>query len=193
MRLPPIERPRGLLMRLAYWASRRRFGKVISPLKVMYARKPRLLALSLHIDRVLESGLSIDPSLRLLVQAQVARLNGCTFCQDLALAQAFRRRLGAERFLALADYRTSPLFTDAERAVLAMAEELTRGHGVSEETSAALRAAFSEEQIVELAWVNATETYFNRLTAALGIESDQLAAAAAPAGLPDASPRRAGA
>ena len=42
MRLEPIEKPRGLLMRIAYWLSRRQLGGVMSPLKVIYARAPKL-------------------------------------------------------------------------------------------------------------------------------------------------------
>lgn len=191
MRLAPIERPRGVLMRMAYRISRSRFGKVISPLKVIYARKPSLLALSLHMQRVLEHGLSLPPGLRLLVQAQVARLNGCTFCHDLALAEAFRLRLGGERFAALAEWRAGELFTERERGVLAFAEEMSVEHAASDATFAALRTWMSEEQLVELAWLVAMETYFNRMAAALGVESDGLAASLAaarprePAGAPE--------
>ena len=175
MRLSPIERPASALMRLAYRISRRQYGKVLAPLKVIYARKPRLLTISALIQRTLEKGLSLDPSLRLLVQAQAARLNGCTFCQDLALAEAVRRRLGAERFRDLADYRASPAFTERERAVLAFAEEATLRRQVSDETFAALRAHLSEKEIVEVVWVNAAENYFNLMAAVLRIESDGLA------------------
>jgi hypothetical protein len=38
MRLEPIEEPKGLVMRLAYWMTRRQLGKVPSALKVIYAR-----------------------------------------------------------------------------------------------------------------------------------------------------------
>ena len=38
--LPPIERPRGLLMKLVYALTRRRFGRVLTPLKVHSARLP---------------------------------------------------------------------------------------------------------------------------------------------------------
>ncbi len=38
--LPPIERPRGLMMKLVYAMSRRQFGKVLTPLKVISARMP---------------------------------------------------------------------------------------------------------------------------------------------------------
>ena len=32
--LPPIESPQGLIMKLAYYFTRRQFGKVLAPLKV---------------------------------------------------------------------------------------------------------------------------------------------------------------
>ena len=38
--LPTIERPGGLIMKLAYHFSRRQFGKVLTPLKVHSARMP---------------------------------------------------------------------------------------------------------------------------------------------------------
>ena len=45
--LPPIETPKGLMMKLAYYFTRRQFGKVLTPLKVFpvhrgRARRPRL-------------------------------------------------------------------------------------------------------------------------------------------------------
>ena len=50
MRLAPIEQPRSLLVRIAYWLSKRQLGKVMTPLKVIYARAPRLPAPS-ALDR----------------------------------------------------------------------------------------------------------------------------------------------
>ena len=38
--LPPIERPRGLMMKLVYAITRRQYGKVLTPLKVFAARMP---------------------------------------------------------------------------------------------------------------------------------------------------------
>jgi alkylhydroperoxidase family enzyme len=178
MHLSPIENPSGSWLKLAYKASAKRFGKVIGPLKVIYARKPGLMVLALHIQRTMEHGLSLEPSLRRLVQTQAARQNGCTFCEDITLAEAVRQRIGTEKFAALAEYRTSPVFTERERAALAFVEEATMHRSVSAETVAALRAHFSEVEIVELTWLNAAENYFNLQAAVLGIESDGLAALA---------------
>ena len=38
--LSPIEKPQGLIMKLAYYFTRRQFGKVLTPLKVHSARLP---------------------------------------------------------------------------------------------------------------------------------------------------------
>ena len=38
--LPPIEKPQGLIMKLAYAMTRRQFGRVLTPLKVHSARLP---------------------------------------------------------------------------------------------------------------------------------------------------------
>lgn len=177
-RLAPIDRPANPLLRLAYRAAARQFGKVIAPMRVIYARKPRLLALALHVQRTLEHGLSLDPELRLLIQVQASRANGCAFCEDIALAQAVRRRIGTERFAALDGFRDSARFTERERAGLAFTEEAVRDRRVSEATFAAARAHFSETEMVELSWVAAAETYYNVQSHALGIGSDGLLALA---------------
>jgi AhpD family alkylhydroperoxidase len=174
MHITPIEKPGNPFLRLAYRLSQRQFGKVITPLKVIYARRPRLLLLAAQIARTMERGLSLDPSLRLLVQVQAARLNGCAFCEDLALAHAVRERMGPERFQALNEFRSSPRFTAREKAALAFAEEATRDRHVSEQTWAAVRVQFTESEIVELAWANAAENFFNLLAHPLGIGSDEL-------------------
>ncbi len=90
------------------------------------------------------------------------------------MAHAVQHRIGKERFAALADFRTSPSFSDRERSGLAFAEEATRNHNVSEETWVAVKKHFNDTQIVELVWLNATENYFNLTAAVLGIGSDNL-------------------
>ena len=182
MRLEPIEQPRSALMRLVYRISVRQFGKVIGPMKVIYARKPRLLRIAAQIARTMDRGLTIDPALRFLVQVQAARLNGCTFCEDLALAQVTRQKLGPERFRALENFRASDLFTPREKAALAYTEEVTLHRHAGDDTWAEARRHFSDVEMVELTWVNAAENYFNLQAHALGIGSDELLARATAAG-----------
>ncbi len=174
MRLEPIEKPRGLVLRVAYWMSRRNLGAVMSSIKVIYARAPKLARPGYHLVRTMEKGLSLDPELKLLIMPQSSLLNGCSFCADLHRAQAVRAKLGLGRFEALLDYETSDKFSERERAVLAYTEEVTRTRAASDPTFERLRKHASEREIVEITWLNALGNFFNLLAVPLQLESDDL-------------------
>lgn len=174
MRIPPIESPRNPLMRLMYRAMSRQFGKPITPLKVIFARLPRTILAQLGIYWGLTGRLGLDHGLQLLVQSHVATLNGCGFCQDIGRAVATYQGVSVEKLDQVAEYRTSPLFTPRERAALAYVEEATQCKRASDETFAALREHFTDDEIVAITWVNAVENYFNLLNGPLAIESDGL-------------------
>jgi alkylhydroperoxidase family enzyme len=157
-----------------YWAMNRQFGKPITPAKVIFTRLPRAIAAQLGIYFGLSGKHGIDEGLQLLLQNHVATLNGCSFCVDIGRAMATYQGLTFEKFDAVAQFRTSPLFTAAERAALAYVEEATQRKRVSDETFAALRAHFTDEQIIAITWFNAVENYFNLLNGPLEIESDGL-------------------
>jgi len=172
VRLEPIEKPKGLMMRIAFWMTRRQFGKVMTPMKVLYPRMPGMMKLSYEIVKFETKGNRLEAELHYLVVTLASQINGCGFCLDLARAVAIRHRLGMEKFNALSEYRTSPLFTERERAALAYVEEATRHKRVSDATFGPLRKHFSEREIVEITWLNALENYYNLINLPLEIESD---------------------
>jgi alkylhydroperoxidase family enzyme len=171
MRLEPIEKPKGLMMRFAHWGTRRQFGKVMTPIKVVTARMPGSLKLTSEIAKFEMKGIRLDPVLHYMVVMLASRINGCGFCIDLARAMAIREHIGMEKFNKLSEYRTSTLFSDRERAALAYVEEATRNKRVSDTTFDALRKHFSEREIVEITWLNAVENYYNLINIPLEIES----------------------
>ncbi len=176
MRLKPIENPDNWLVKIAYWWSSREFGKVITPMKVIYARKPKLMLLANKIYQFQEKSVSVDPSIRLLIQTQVSALNGCAFCNDISLAQAVKKKMGAEKFIALGDdiEAKAKVFTEKEQAVIAFVIEYAKDRRVSDVTFENLRAFFSETEIIEIVAMNAFEQYFNAFAVPLEIESDGL-------------------
>lgn len=177
-RLTPIEKPEGVKMKLAYMLSKRMLGKVMAPMKVAYARVPGLFKLSYSMSRVMEGGLSIEPELRLLITAQASSLNGCGFCLDMSQAMAVSSGVGLEKFQALPEYRTNPLFSEQERAALDYATEATRERHVTDATFERLRSHFDEREIVEITFVNAAENFYNLIGVPLNLESDGLCAIA---------------
>lgn len=172
--LEPIEKPRGLKARLAYWLTRRQFGKIITPLKVTYARVPESLMLGQAIRKFSEKGIHLDPALALLTQVYVARLNGCSFCVDIGQALAHGQGISLKKFGAVEDYAAEPEFSERERAALDFVREVTEEKHVNPETFARMRKHFTEREIVEIAFLNAIEHFYNVLNISMGIESDGL-------------------
>ena len=78
--LPPIERPRGLLMKLVYALTRKRFGTVLTPLKVHSARLPLAFGSWYGKISTLDHTVSLPADLAILIRQQVARINVCEFC-----------------------------------------------------------------------------------------------------------------
>jgi len=178
VRLEPVEKPKGMMLRLAYWMTRRQFGKVMTPMKVVIARMPGSERLAWEIVKFEMKGIRLEPELHYMIGTLASRINGCAFCADLGRAMAIRDRMRMEKFDALLDYRTSPLFSARERAALAYAEEATRHKRVSSPTFEELRKHFSEREIVEITWINALENYYNLINLPLEIESDGFCAIA---------------
>ena len=61
-----------------------------------------------------------------LVNLRASQINGCGFCVDMHSRDLKKAGETDERLFAVAAWRESPYFTDAERAALALAEAATR-------------------------------------------------------------------
>jgi alkylhydroperoxidase family enzyme len=172
--LPAIENPRGLIMKLAYYFTRKQFGKVLTPLKVHSARLP--VAFGLFYGKVskLDKKLTLSPEMVMLVREQVARINVCLFCIDIGRSFTIKASMNQAKFDALEEYRTSNLFSGAERAALDYVTELTKEKKVNPETFARMKQHFSERQICEIVWLVASEHLYNMTNIGLNIHSDML-------------------
>jgi alkylhydroperoxidase family enzyme len=172
--LPPIENPKGLIMNLAYYFTRRQFGKVLTPLKVHSARLPPAFGLFYSKVSNLDKKLTLPPELVLLIRHQVARINICLFCIDIARSFTIKASMNEAKFDALDQYNASPLFTDAERAALDYVTELTKDKKVNPDTFARLSRHYSEREICEIVWLVASEHLYNMTNIGLNIHSDML-------------------
>jgi alkylhydroperoxidase family enzyme len=80
-----------------------------------------------------------------------------------------------EKILALADYATSPLYTEAERVALLYADSMTiTGREVTDELFARLREFYTDDAIVELTAVIAWENSSSKFNRALRVTSQRL-------------------
>lgn len=170
--LSPIEKPKGLIQKLAYAGTRRQFGKVPTPVKVVYSRMPAAFGMFIGKIAKLDKKLTLPLETQMLVRDRVARINVCEFCIDIGRYFAIQAGLNESKFDALEEYATSPLFTEADRAALDYVTELTRDKNVSPETFGRLARHFSERAICEIVWLVASEHVYNITNIGLNIHSD---------------------
>ncbi|WP_328430039.1 carboxymuconolactone decarboxylase family protein [Streptomyces sp. NBC_00443] len=114
---------------------------------------------------IMESSLPKD--LQQLVELRASQINGCGWCVDVHTKEAAAAGETAVRIHLVAAWRESAVFTEAERAALALTEEGTRladaNHGVSDETWAQVRKHYDDDQIAALVSLVAMINAANRL------------------------------
>src|SRR3954468_2722124 len=107
-----------------------------------------------------------------LVRIRASQINGCGFCTDMHTKDALAAGETQLRLNLVAAWRDAAVFTEAERAALALTEEGTRladaASGVKDEVWQAARKHFDDEElaalITEIAMINA----WNRLNVIAG-------------------------
>lgn len=102
-----------------------------------------------------------------LVHLRVSQINGCGACVHAGVASAQKIGETDERLFAVAAWRETNYFTDAERAALALAEAATRLHDrtdpVPDEIWETAADQFNEEGLAALILMIATTNFFNRI------------------------------
>jgi AhpD family alkylhydroperoxidase len=105
-----------------------------------------------------------------LAHLRASQINGCSPCVYSGAISAKKAGESDERLFAVAAWRETDLFTDAERAALALAETMTRladrPDPVPDEVWDEAARHFDEKQLAGLVLWVATSNLFNRLNAA---------------------------
>jgi AhpD family alkylhydroperoxidase len=115
---------------------------------------------------------ALPSTVRELVKVRASQINGCGFCTDMHTKDALAAGETQLRLSLVAAWRDAAVFTEAERAALALAEEGTRladaATGVCDEAWQGARKHFDDEQLagllIEIAVINA----WNRLNVIAG-------------------------
>jgi AhpD family alkylhydroperoxidase len=103
-----------------------------------------------------------------LAAVRASQINGCGWCLDIHTKEATAAGETALRLNLVAAWRHATVFTEAERAALALTEEGTRladtHEGVSDETWAQVRKHYDDDQIAALVSLVALINATNRLS-----------------------------
>ncbi|HCR3983960.1 TPA: carboxymuconolactone decarboxylase family protein [Kluyvera ascorbata] len=154
---------------------RKHYGEVLNPTR-WWGRMPRLFWLvALFVGYLERKKARLDPTLRALLMTRVSQQCDCAFCIDANSLRLAQRCGAMDKVLALEAWRTSALFTPAERAALDYAEAMTATPPrISEAHKHELHCHFSDAQITEMTALVAFQNLSARFNAALEIPSQGL-------------------
>ena len=174
-RIPLVDRPRGLVARASFAASKRETGTVVDPVRA-FAHHPTLLAGYGAMEMAAERSGRLDARTKELAVMRAAMLTGCEWCLDFGSSVAAAAGVTEEDLRALPAYAESDRFSEPERLALDYAGAMTRTPvDVPDELVARLREHLDDPQLVELTTAIALENLRARFNWALGLGSQGFA------------------
>lgn len=107
----------------------------------------------------------LDKTLRHLVNIRASQINGCAYCIEIHASDALKDGERQQRIFALSAWWESPLFTEKEKSLLAVTDEVTliAHEGLSESTFQTASTHFSENEIAQIIMQIATINVWNRI------------------------------
>lgn len=155
----------------------RTLGFVPNSLRTMAYRPPLAKGLIALSRGVYDPAGEVDLGFKRLIGHVASMAAGCLYCRAHTATSALRHGVAAEKMAAIADYRSSPLFSAAERTALDFAlAAASQPNDVTDDLFAKLQMHWSDAQIVEILGVIALFGFFNRWNDSLAttLESEPL-------------------
>jgi len=120
------------------------------------------------------SSTTLDAAAKVLIKIRASQINGCAYCIQMHTEEA--RKLGEleQRIYALSAWRESPLFTDKEKAVLLLTDEMTliANNGLRQESYEQALQALGENELAEAMMQIATINAWNRMAVATSMRHE---------------------
>jgi uncharacterized peroxidase-related enzyme len=173
--LPPSHTPE---LADAFEGMRKNLGFIPNSMLILQ-RKPKIArALQQLTAAIWDPAGEVDRGFKRLVAHVASRAAGCQYCMAHTAGGALHFGIEEPKLAAVWEFRTSPLFSPAERVALDFAiAAASVPNGVTEEMFAQMRKHWSEGQIVEIVAVIATFGFLNRWNDTMGtpLEEEPLA------------------
>jgi AhpD family alkylhydroperoxidase len=100
-----------------------------------------------------------------LIKIRASQINGCAFCINMHAKEARNNGETEQRIYLLNAWREADLFSDEEKALLALTEEVTLiQHGVSDETYRQAARFFDENYLAQIIMAIVTINAWNRIS-----------------------------
>lgn len=126
--------------------------------------EPAAYTALLALDKYL-SATPLEKSQRELIKIRASQINGCAYCINKHTKDARKMGETEQRLYLLSAWRETDLFTEEERCILAMTEEITliSNHGLSDETYEKAVGLFGENYTAQLVMAIIDINAWNRI------------------------------
>ena len=168
-RIAPLSADHSPELKEAFESYRRNLGFVPNSMLILQ-RKPKIVkAMGQLTAAIWDPEGEVDRGFKRLVAHVASRAAGCQYCMAHTAGGAMLFGIDPKKVEALWDFRTSPLYGEAERVALDFAiAAASQPNGVTDEMFADMRKHWSETQIVEIAAVVAVFGFLNRWNDTMG-------------------------
>ena len=137
----------------------------------IYKTSPELYDAMMALSNA--SAKDLDVELGELIKIRASQLNHCAFCLDMHTRDARKHGVSTQKLDVLAAWREAgPLFSESERAALALTEAITElgdGH-VPDEVYQRAAAVFSDRELGQVIAMAVTINAWNRINVAARIQ-----------------------
>jgi len=131
---------------------------------VIQDTEPNAYKAMFGLEKYLSSS-NLDILLIELIKIRASQINGCAYCIEIHTKDAITNGETQRRIFALSAWWESPLFSDKEKVVLKMTEEITliTEKGLTETTYSEAETFFSEHEIAQIIMQIGTINLWNRI------------------------------
>jgi AhpD family alkylhydroperoxidase len=111
---------------------------------------------------------ALEPSLKELIKIRASQINSCAYCIEMHTSEAMKQGETEKRIFALSAWKESPLFSDKERAILQITEEITliTHNGLSAKSYEAALSVLGENILAQAIMQIVTINAWNRMAVA---------------------------
>ena len=127
-------------------------------------REPKAYKAMFGLEAYLAAS-QISRSHRELIKIRASQINGCAYCIDMHTKDAIKNGESTQRIFLLNAWRETDLFTEEEKVVLAITEEVTliQNGGLRDETYERAMVVFDDNSIAQIIMAVATINAWNRI------------------------------
>ncbi len=132
--------------------------------KFLQDADPRAFETMLGFEKYLASS-SLNKIHAHLIKIRVSQINGCSFCIDKHIQEALKIGEDSRRIFALTVWQETPFFSEQERAILALSEEMTliADFGVSDEVYDTALELLGQQYLTEVMMAIIAMNAWNRI------------------------------